>query len=302
MGEADAVFAEAEIQRCLEKGHWRELFGKEIREQAVIMNGFVVRSAGKPRLVLDCRVPNAYIEPRRFKYESLTELAGDLRPGDEMIKWDVRDAYHHVLLRPEDRKYFAFQCLGRVFQSMTMPFGMQAAPYLWTKVCRPVVQELRRRGFRVIAYVDDFGGAPPSAKGAAATKADAEAGSRAVRDLFANLGLHLHPTKGLWEGTKHLPLLGHLVDTEKQLLLLTPERTLKIMAMARRILTESSHHRRWTRHSLLRSFCGVAVSTLLSVPLARFHLRSLYDSISGHTDPASRRTRLGRQARSDLQW
>jgi len=237
MGEADAVFARAEIQRCLDKGYWRELFGAEIQQQIVIMNGFVVRSAGKPRLVLDCRVPNGYIDPRRFRYESLLELAGELRPGDQMVKWDIRDAYHHLLLRPEDRKYFAFQCLGRVFQSVTMPFGMQAAPFLWTKVCRPVVQELRRRGFRVIAYVDDFGGAPPSAQGRPATKGDAVRGSRAVQDLFGRLGLQLHPTKGMWEGTMRLPLLGHLVDTARQLFLLTPERTLKVTAMARRLLS-----------------------------------------------------------------
>lgn len=302
MAEADKAFALAEIQRCLEKGYWRELTKEEADEQVVIVNGFVVTAAGRQRLVLDCRYPNSFIDARRFKYESLPELATQLRPRDELIKWDVKDAYHHLLLRPEDRRYFAFQLMGRTFQSLTMPFGMQAAPFLWTKVVKPVVRRLREMGFRVIAYVDDFGGAPPSRPGHPATKRDAAAGSQQVRDLFTRLGLQLHPTKCLWEGTLALPLLGHVVDTERQLFLLTPERTIKVMAMAKRILSEAKRCRRWTRHSLLRSFCGAAVSTLLSVPNARFHLRSLYDALKDFTDAATGRTRLGRQAFTDLQW
>lgn len=302
MADADKAFAEAEIERCLAKGYWRELFGKETDQQVVIVNGFVVTAAGKKRFVLDCRVPNDYIDPRRFKYESLTELAAQLRPGDELIKWDVRDAYHHLLLREEDRKYFAIQVLGRTFQSLTMPFGLRVAPYLWTKVCRPVVQRLRALGLRDIVYVDDFGGAPPSRRSRPAIKADARRGSLEVQRLFSLLGLQLHPTKGRWEGTMELPLLDHVVDTHRQLFLLMPERTTKVKAMAGRILAEAAHHRRWTRKALLRSFCGAAVSTLLSVPNARFKLRSLYDALVDHKDESGRRVRLGRQATTDLRW
>jgi len=302
VADADKAFVEAEISRCLAKGYWRELFGKEINDQVVIVNGFVVTAANKKRFVLDCRVPNDYIDPRRFKYESLPELAAQLRPGDELIKWDVRDAYHHLLLRAEDRKFFAFQVLGRTFQSLTMPFGLRVAPFLWTKVCRPVVQRLRALGFRVIVYVDDFGGAPPSRRRRPASKADAVRGSAQVQHLFALLGLQLHPTKGRWDGTMALPLLGHVVDTRRQLFLLTPERTTKVKAMAGKLLAERARHRRWTRHSLLRSFCGAAVSTLLSVPNARYKLRSLYNALKEYKDASGRRVRLGHQATADLRW
>eukprot|EP00170_Pyropia_yezoensis_P009770 contig_43816_g9808 len=40
-----------------------------------------------------------------------------------------------------------------------MPFGLAPAPMTWTKVMRPVVEHLREMGFRIIPYVDDFGGA-----------------------------------------------------------------------------------------------------------------------------------------------
>jgi len=75
MADAEKAFVDAEISRCLAKGYWRELFGNDIDGQVVIVNGFVVTAANKKRFVLDCRVPNDYIDPRRFKYESLPELA-----------------------------------------------------------------------------------------------------------------------------------------------------------------------------------------------------------------------------------
>lgn len=183
----------------------------------------MTHSAGKPRLVVDYRVPNKHLSPRRFKCESLYDLAPQLRPGDSLISWDIKDAFYHLDLRPRDRTFLCFTVLGRVFEPVVMPFGLRLSPYFWTKVCRPVVAELRRLGFRVVAYVDDFGGAPPSRPGQAATTDDALDGVDAVRSLLARLGLTLHPSKGVWTGWTSLPLLGHVVDTVREQFILRPE-------------------------------------------------------------------------------
>eukprot|EP00170_Pyropia_yezoensis_P006587 contig_26870_g6608 len=183
-----------------------------------------------------------------------------------------------------------------------MRFGPKVAPYLWTKICRPVVQALRREGFRIIAYVDKFGGGPPTRGQGGATKDKATAAGLRVRELFASFVLNLHPTKGEWHGTSSLPLLGFLVDTERRLFLLRPDRTQKIVGMAGVLLAAAKTHRRWVRHSALRSFCGVAVASLLAVPDARFRMRSLYTAMRDYRDKASNRVRLGRQAMTDLSW
>lgn len=182
------------------EGYWREIFDEEIDRQLVIVNGFVVTAAGKKRFVLDCRVPNDYIDPRRFKYESLAELAAQLRPGDRLIKWDVRDAYHHLLLREEDRQYFAFQVFGRTFQSLTMPFGLRVAPYLWTKVCRPVVQRLRALGSRVIVYVDDFWGSTTEPEGQACHQGGCQARQLGGAAAVLSAGPPASPHQGAMGG------------------------------------------------------------------------------------------------------
>lgn len=146
---------------------------------------------------------------------------------------------------------------------------------------RPVVAELRRLGFRVVAYVDDFEGAPPSRPGQAATTEDALVGTDAVRSLLARLGLTLHPFKGVWTGPTSLPLLGHVVDTVRAQFILRPERAAKIMTLAGGLLHWAAKHKRWVRVKTLRNFCGMAVSKTLSVTTARHHLRSLYTTLGG---------------------
>lgn len=259
----------------------------------------MTHSAGKPRLVVDYRVPNKHLSPRRFKYESLYDLAPQLRPGDSLISWDIKDAFYHLDLRPRDRTFLCFTVLGRVFEPVVMPFGLRLSPYFWTKVCRPVVAELRRLGFRVVAYVDDFGGAPPSRPGQAATTDDALDGVDAVRSLLARLGLTLHPSKGVWTGWTSLPLLGHVVDTVREQFILRPERAAKIMALAGGLIRWAAKHRQWVRVKTLRSFCGMAVSTTLSVTTARYHLRSLYTTLGGKK---AGDVRLTHQDLRDLAW
>lgn len=159
--------------------------------------------------------------------------------------------------------------------------------------------ELRRLGFCIVSYVDDFGGAPPSQAGQPATVQNALDGGSQVRGLLADLGLDLHPTKGVWTGPTSLPLLGHLVDTKRGLFILRPERAIKITGLAGSLIKRVTSHRRWVRAKALRSLCGMAASTTLADTTARYHLRSLYDCLGGTTTGD---VRLGHQALQDLAW
>eukprot|EP00170_Pyropia_yezoensis_P002933 contig_12294_g2940 len=298
----DQAFALADMERCVRLGYWEDLHGADRQTPVVFVNGFVTWSARKQRFVIYARYQNRVIDDRRFTYEGLMDLAPQLRAGDHLISWDVKDAYHHVPLRKADQTYFAFQCMGRVFKCLTMPFGLKLAPYVWTKLCRPIVQALRGEGFRIIAYVENFGGGVPTRRRRGATKAEAAAAGRRVKQLFWSLGLYLYPSKGGWEGTSCLPLLGLLVETERRLLLLRPDRAANVMRMADRLLAEAKTHQRWVRHLAMRSFCGTVVSTNLAVPEARYRLRSLCTAMRDHHDGRGKRVRLGRQAMTDLLW
>jgi len=298
----DATFLSGEIQRELDNEYIREVTDPaEIAELVCISSAFVVHTANKPRAVLDYKHCNGFIDNASCKYETLPELAQSLRPDDALLTWDVKDAYHHLVLRPADRKYLAFRCLGRFFVPIKMPFGLSSAPLIWTKVMRPVVQHLRELGFRILAYVDDFGGAPPSPPGQPATKEQAVAAYQFVARLFGELGLKMHPIKGVRDGPTRVWLLGHLVDTRLARFLLPEDRVDKIVSAARSLSRRATAHHRWVDFRSLQRFCGTAVSTTLSVPSARYHLRSLFTAMQYRRTPSSD-VQLGHQALKDLRW
>lgn len=298
----DRTFLTGEIQRELDNKYILELTDPdEISELICVSSAFVAHTANKPRAVLDYKHQNGFIDVASCKYETLPELAQTLRPNDALLTWDVKDAYHHLVLRPEDRKLLAFRCLRRWFVPVTMPFGLAPACLIWTKVMRPVVAHLRAEGFRMMAYVDDFGGAPPAAVGRPATREQAVAAYKMVERLFGELGLRIHPTKGVRDGPTQVRLLGHLVDTRLARFLLPPDRVDKLVAAAEALSRQGSANRRWVSFAALRRFCGAAVSTSLSVPTARYHLRSLYTSLQ-HRHPRSGHVRLGHLALRDLRW
>jgi len=100
-----------EIRRQLDLEYVLEVTDPaELARIKVVSPAFVVRSSsGAARTVIDYRYPNSYMAQRACLYETLADLAQVLRPEDAMLVWDITDAYHHLLLRPEDALYLAFE-------------------------------------------------------------------------------------------------------------------------------------------------------------------------------------------------
>lgn len=298
----DTAFMTTEIKRELDSGYIEEVTDPwQIAKLQCISSAFVVRTARKPRAVFDFKHTNSFLVNASCKYETLYDLADTLRPNDSLLSWDIKDAYHHLVVRKKDSTFMAFRALGRVFVPHTMPFGVRPAPRIWTKVCRPVVQWLRKTGFRMIAYVDDFGGAPHTSGTGAATKAEAVAGYKLIEALLSRLGLRIHPVKGMRDGPTSMPLLRHIIGTSSVLFTLPTDRVDKIVNQARNLSLRATVNNRWVKFRSLRRFCGTAVSSTLSVPNARYHLRSLLTAMR-FKHPTSGDTRLGHQALHDLRW
>lgn len=273
----------------------------DIDDLVGISLAFVAHTAQKPRAIYEYKDVNSFTETASCKYETLPELAQSLRPNDAFLAWDVKNAYHRLLLRLADRKYRAVCCLGRYFVPITMPFGLAPAPMTWTMVMRPVGHHLRGMGLRIIPYVDGFGRAPPAMPGEPVTLQQAVEAYKYVDRLFCELGLRIHPTKGTKDGPTCVRLLGHLVDTGLARCLLPPDRVDKIVNLAVGLSRRATDDRRWVNFQSLRRFCGIAVLATLSVPSARYHLRSLFTAMQLHL-PRKGDVQLGHQALKDLPW
>ena len=73
-----------------------------------------------------------------------------------MATLDLQDAYFMVPIAAEDRIFLRFSFESNLYEFNCLPFGLSIAPWIFTKIMRPVLSCLRERNFLSVAYLDDF--------------------------------------------------------------------------------------------------------------------------------------------------
>ena len=107
---------------------------------------FVPKTSSGYRLVVDLREINTYFEDHKIKFENLSLLrfaSSSVRVGGKV---DLSDAYHHLSLHPNLRRYFCFKIDNKFYRCVGVPFGWKLAPYAYTKFTRPIITALRSPG------------------------------------------------------------------------------------------------------------------------------------------------------------
>ena len=136
-----------------------------------------------------------------------------------------------------------------------------------------VAAALRRHGMRTLLYVDDL----------LITCSSFEEASQArqiIEETLLAAGIVREPLKGCFDTPlQTLPdHLGFSISSIGKGALRVPERRcFALRRQARALLFEASKNRRLVDSDLLR-FAGAAISCLPAVPLARFHLREVFNS------------------------
>ena len=76
-----------------------------------------------------------------------------MRKGDYAFKVDLQDAYFHVLIHPSSRKYLRFAFENKVYQFQVLPFGLNTAPRVFTRLGDTVTGYRHRLGSSVVPYM-----------------------------------------------------------------------------------------------------------------------------------------------------
>jgi hypothetical protein len=108
------------------------------------------------RPIVNLKPLNKFIVYEHFKMENLETVRYLVREGDWFVKLDLKDAYLTVPVHCSQQKYLHFAWRGRIYQFTCMAFGLSPAPRIFTKLLRVVVAFLRKRGVRLVVYLDDF--------------------------------------------------------------------------------------------------------------------------------------------------
>ncbi len=116
----------------------------------------VPKKGGSFRPVIDLSQLNKFITNEHFQMENLTCIKHLLYPNDYMVKLDLKDAYLAVGIHPQSQQFLRFIWQGQTYQFRCLPFGLNTAPRIFTKLLKPVVAFLRTRNIRLLIYLDDI--------------------------------------------------------------------------------------------------------------------------------------------------
>ncbi|XP_068675664.1 uncharacterized protein [Montipora foliosa] len=165
------------------------------------------RSSGKQRLLLDLRHVKSFIFKQKFKCEDLSIAIQIFDQGCHLFKLDLKSGYHHIEIFPEHRKFITFAWdfgtgSSRYFQFCILPFGLSLAPFIFTKMFKPLLKYWRSRGIPIAIFLG--GGTDP---------ASAKINSLVVHSDLLKSGFVPNEDKSQWEPIQIITLLGVILNT-----------------------------------------------------------------------------------------
>ena len=88
------------------------------------------------RPVIDLSRLNSFLIVERFKMKTPESIRASLIPGEWMSSIDLSDAYLHIPIHPNSRKYLRFCHKSQVFQFTSLPFWLATAPPVFTVIVK----------------------------------------------------------------------------------------------------------------------------------------------------------------------
>ena len=116
----------------------------------------VPKPNNKWRPILDLSKLNLFLKVEKFKMETPETIRTYLQQGEWVTSVDFKDAYFHIPIQEQSRKYLRFHAQGRTYQFKALPFGLSTAPMEFTVLAKEVKLMAIHKGIRIHQYLDDW--------------------------------------------------------------------------------------------------------------------------------------------------
>ena len=216
-----------------------QLITNEIIEEWItqprVVNPLTVAQSGsnKLRLVLDLRFTNPYVIVDKIKFEDLKSASQFFTKGCMLNKFDLKSGYHHIEMHNSYKTFLGFQwCYkgkNRFFVFNVLPFGLNVAGVIFTKVLKTLLKKWRSQGFKAVLYLDD--GIIISDSQEAAFE-----NIITVRKDLKDAGFIVNEQKSQWLPSKSLIWLGFVLDSERNVISIPQHKVIAIIDIINYIL------------------------------------------------------------------
>lgn len=190
----------------------------------------VPKPNGNFRFILNLKNLNRFITTEHFKIEDLRTVLKLITKDCFMTKIDLKDAYYLIKVHPNSRKYLRFQFKQELYEFNVLPFGLSTAPYIFTKVMKPIVRLLRSAGLISTNYLDDYWLMGQS-------YGQCLYNTIQTKRLLTSLGFLINEEKSSCIPNKRCIFLGFVLDSEKFQVTLPTEKIDRVKLKIQKFLT-----------------------------------------------------------------
>lgn len=127
-----------------------------VKDQFISPIFLIPKPDGSFRFILNLKSLNKSIVTNHFKMEDIRTACKLLSKDGFMANIDLKEAYFLCPIHKDFRKYLRFKFLDQIYEFQCLPFGLSSAPYVFTKLMKPIGTYLRNKGYLVVLYLDDL--------------------------------------------------------------------------------------------------------------------------------------------------
>ena len=289
---ADPGFVRGELHRLESLG-----CTERVKDRPYITLPLSLVFSNKPRLVVDAsRGLNPYCVKNPTRLEDLSQVGKVIQKGDWMVTNDFDSGYWHVPIHPQHWKYLGVHYEdeeGNITYWVwkVLCLGLRDACNLFTRLTRPVMADLRKRGMRGLIYIDD-------SWVVGRTFQDCLEWETELKKAFEGAGWVFKASKRSGDPSQRCTFLGLEINSE-DLSFNIPEHKLQKIVQACKTLGRSKG---WVAVRRVASVVGLLQSVRLAVgPLVAILTRSLYHVVNEAKSWKSF-VKLDDLARLELDW
>lgn len=177
---------------------------------------------GDKRFILNLKKLNKFITPPHFKMEDIRTAIKLVTPNCFLATIDLKDAYYLLPIHSNYKKYLRFEFQEKVYEFNCLPFGLNTAPLVFTKLMKPVMEHLRLHGWLSTIFLDDILLIDK-------TYSQCERNVKTTIDLLKNLGFLINYEKSSIIPKTSCKFLGFVLNMDSFCLQLPQDKINKVL-------------------------------------------------------------------------